>query len=560
MAELQVNCLYDFDGDELNGELSFSSGEILNIIRQDIGDGWWEARSQDGRQGLVPETYVEVISAPEPQFPPPPPPMVAEPAFTSNGSSGHHQAGPPPQTQPQQSFDDWDDDWDDDDDGSSNSTGGASQQVGGQCDLAGQGNFGLAAATRREGKQISPGSEMSKYGTVKSSFNRFSHFAKSGGEAFLMGQGEERVSDSDKIRIIETDDGMVWLNQDAAYTCTVTSPKKESKMKGLKSYIAYQLTPSVSSNEFVCIAWTSLYNYLIFSFCIFFHFCLRLFVEVKWRYESEFVQERMRQLQYWVNRMVRHPVISRSDVLHHFLTCTDDKKWKVGKRKAEKDEFQGAKFFQLVEPPNRALEPRDIEGKMENFCKFVLNMTENVKTLITVHHDYAKKQLGPFKREYSKIGNSLKHLAQTFNMDATPHSGGLTAAIDYTGDAYNEIGEMFEKQPPREAYPLIEALYEYKGILQTYPEVLKVHEGAIGRAKECIKAQEEGKMNETEVTSVLTRADTISYATLAEMNNFQRDRVIDFKSMMQQYLREQIDFYKNLTEKLETALHHYDNA
>ena len=31
---------------------------------------------------------------------------------------------------------------------------------------------------------------------------RFSHFAKSGGEAFLMGQGEERVSDSDKIRII----------------------------------------------------------------------------------------------------------------------------------------------------------------------------------------------------------------------------------------------------------------------------------------------------------------------------------------------------------------------
>ncbi|GFN87287.1 sorting nexin [Plakobranchus ocellatus] len=526
------------------------------ITPDDIGDGWWEARSQDGRQGLVPETYVEIISAPEPQFPPPPPPMVADTGFSTNGYNTQQQQQQQQFSQQQQSFEDWDDDWDDDDDGgSSNSTGGTSQQ-----DLAGQGNFGLAAP-RREGKQISPGSEMSKYGTVKSSFNRFSHFAKSGGEAFLLGQTEERVSDSDKIRIVETADGPMWLNQDAAYTCTVTSPKKESKMKGLKSFIAYQLTPSFSnlqvSRRYKHFDW--LHERLEVKFV-----CIPIpplpDKAVTGRYESEFVQERMRQLQAWVNRMVRHPVICRSDVLHHFLTCTDEKKWKVGKRKAEKDEFQGAKFFQLVEPPNQALETRDLEGKMEQFCKFVMNMTDNVKTLITVHHDYAKKQIGPFKREYTKIGTSLKQLAVTFKLESSDYSRNLTTAIDLTGDAYNEIGEMFEKQPPREEYPLIEALYEYKGILQTYPEVLKVHEGAIGKAKECIKLQEEGKMNETEVTSVLTRADTISYATLAEMNNFQRDRVIDFKAMMQSYLREQIDFYKKLTEKLETALHHYDNA
>ena len=38
-------------------------------------------------------------------------------------------------------------------------------------DLQGQGNFGLSVS-RREGKQLSPTGEMSKYGTVKSSFNR----------------------------------------------------------------------------------------------------------------------------------------------------------------------------------------------------------------------------------------------------------------------------------------------------------------------------------------------------------------------------------------------------
>lgn len=33
----------------------------------------------------------------------------------------------------------------------------------------------------------------------------------------------------------------------------------------------------------------------------------------------------MKFLQMWINRMVRHPLISRSEVFLHFLTCTDDK-------------------------------------------------------------------------------------------------------------------------------------------------------------------------------------------------------------------------------------------
>ena len=37
-----------------------------------------------------------------------------------------------------------------------------------------------------------------------------------------------------------------WLNSKPPYSCSIASPKKESKLKGLKSYIAYQLTPSVS--------------------------------------------------------------------------------------------------------------------------------------------------------------------------------------------------------------------------------------------------------------------------------------------------------------------------
>ena len=40
-----------------------------------------------------------------------------------------------------------------------------------------------------------------------------------------------------------------WLNTQPPYNCSIASPKKESKFSGLKSYIAYQLTPSVSCSQ-----------------------------------------------------------------------------------------------------------------------------------------------------------------------------------------------------------------------------------------------------------------------------------------------------------------------
>ncbi|KAL8573103.1 hypothetical protein ACOMHN_027363 [Nucella lapillus] len=561
MAEIQANCLYDFDGDHNSGELSFYGGDVVTIIRQDIGDGWWEARNANGEQGLIPESYVEVISTPEPTFPPPPPPMAPSAPSTNGYTNGPQDSGGgmfqagDSSLQPQPSYEEWDDEWDDDDQ-SSNSTVGTS---GGQ-DLHGQGNFGLAAP-RREGKQLSPTGEMSKYGTVKSSFSRFSTFAKTGGEAFLMAQEDVHVPDSDQIKIIETADGPVWYNQDSPYTCVVASPKKGSKMKGLKSYIAYQLTPTFSniqvSRRYKHFDWLHKQMELKFS-------CVPIAPlpdkQVTGRYEEDFVQERMKFLQMWVDRLVRHPVISRSEVFLHFLTCTDERKWKQGKRKAEKDDYQGGKFFLTISPPQQALDMRDVDAKMETFQKFVMNMNENTKQLNSIMHDYSKKQTGPFKREYTKIGTAFKQMAMTFNLDTNEGSKQLTAAIDHTGDAFIDIGSAFEKQPTSDTYPLMDSLLEYRGILNVYPDVLKVHEGAIGKAKECLKQQEEGKMTEAEVQKVLHKADTISYASLAEMNHFQRDRVTDFKAMMQHYLRAQISFYQDMTQKLEVALGHYDSV
>ena len=52
--------MYDFEAQGGTGELSIISGDILTVIRTDVGDGWWEGSNTRGESGLFPEAYVEV--------------------------------------------------------------------------------------------------------------------------------------------------------------------------------------------------------------------------------------------------------------------------------------------------------------------------------------------------------------------------------------------------------------------------------------------------------------------------------------------------------------------
>ena len=41
------------------------------------------------------------------------------------------------------------------------------------------------------------------------------------------------------------------------------------------------------------------------------------------RYGEEFVAKRQEKLQRWSNRIARHPVLSRCEVVNHFFLCDD---------------------------------------------------------------------------------------------------------------------------------------------------------------------------------------------------------------------------------------------
>jgi len=64
--------IHDFDAQPETGEISIRVGEVLNIVRTDVGKGWWEGTRSIGDTGLFPEAYVEEISGEGPHPQPPP--------------------------------------------------------------------------------------------------------------------------------------------------------------------------------------------------------------------------------------------------------------------------------------------------------------------------------------------------------------------------------------------------------------------------------------------------------------------------------------------------------
>lgn len=150
----------------------------------------------------------------------------------------------------QSSGDYWDDDWDDDSEvGQTQAYVPPVQQQSQIIQLPQQNNAG------DYGDQVSMHTIHSviperPIPNVPKKNNKFSTLIKSGEDSFLLGR-VVNVPENEKIFIEEGDGGRcMWVPTGEAYNCVVTSPKKESKLKGLKSFIVYQLTPTVKKSFF----------------------------------------------------------------------------------------------------------------------------------------------------------------------------------------------------------------------------------------------------------------------------------------------------------------------
>ncbi|KAM4709713.1 LOW QUALITY PROTEIN: sorting nexin-18 [Discoglossus pictus] len=594
---LRARAIYDFRA-ENPGEISLRESEVLSLCSEQDIEGWLEGVNSRGERGLFPASYVEVIrSDPAPPPPPPPTPAPADNRYANlppGGMSRHSgapdtfQAAPPsarfpyPAVQPrptslnyqpsQASDDDWDDEWDDSSSTAADEPGGAPTPgyYGGFHDYdCASSRYRLSTRSDAPpGPYSTTASSASSQAKGSATVSRnhqpaFPPFVKTGGEAFVLGEVAVFVRDGDKLCVIRGPHGPEWQENPYPFGCSIDEAHQADQVQGMKSYISYRLLPGHTGlqvhRRYKHFDW--LYARLLEKFPV---ISVPRIPEKQatGRFEEDFISKRRKGLLWWMDHMCSHPVLSRCDAFQHFLTCTDEKAWKQGKRKCEKDDMVGANFFlTLSTPPGAAvLEPHDVEAKLDSFKSFAKRMDEGVLQLNQTAGEFARKQASGFKKEYQKVGMAFKGLGQAFEIDQQAFSAGLNQAMAFTGDAYDAIGEMFAEQPRQDLDPIMDLLAVYQGHLANFPDIIHVQRGALTKVRESKKHVEEGKMELQKASDIQERCNIISYATLAEIHHFHKIRVRDFKSQMQHFLQQQITFFQRVTLKLEEALQKYDAA
>uniref|UniRef100_T1I488 Sorting nexin protein WASP-binding domain-containing protein n=1 Tax=Rhodnius prolixus TaxID=13249 RepID=T1I488_RHOPR len=217
-------------------------------------------------------------------------------------------------------------------------------------------------------------------------------------------------------------------------------------------------------------------------------------------------------------------------------------------------------------------------------------MDSAVKHLMETAADQTKKHQGPYKREFQKIGQAFYALGQAMGtelpkdlqslidesrgncivvVDVNGRVGNddtvsfkfigiihekLTSAVKTIGDSYNDIGKMFEEQPKLDWEPLGDMLHVYKGLLSSMPDILNLHKKALQTKRECQKIAFGQKLTPNQLEGVNRRTDIVSYALLAEINHFYHERAEEVSKALKNYISQQLEFYRKITDKLENAL------
>lgn len=214
-----------------------------------------------------------------------------------------------------------------------------------------------------------------------------------------------------------------------------------------------------------------------------------------------------------------------------------------------------------------------VDVKIEENLRYIEKMDQCIKNVMQLAQDQQKKFIGFHSKEYEKVGMAFMSLGSAFEynqkgmfskaslgtfslkLNKNQYNIVLISDVKNIGTAYLSIGKLFEQQGKIDWEPLFDRMYIYKGITSNLPNVLQMQKMAEAKKRECEK---DIQIQQLALTDIRRRSDVITYAVFAELEHFQQERDHNLKRALKDFLKDQVNFYKNVVSKLEDTLNQFE--
>ncbi|KAF9568707.1 hypothetical protein CPC08DRAFT_679040 [Agrocybe pediades] len=611
-SELEIvtrpaRALYPFEGKPEFRELSVEAGDELEVIKEDVGDGWSLVKDSTGEIGLLPQTYytltTELTPSPDLQLDVGHQSKKREASsssITPRGSPRSSQAAP------------------------------------------------LIPQNTGEWLPVFPSFRHSLLGGK--SLNRFSSFVTSGAESFLLNgspappsppssskkSGHIReetsmslfeVSEEERLKLDSLglsdpnkhliDSGPSWHAKTPTFGILVHSPsKRTSGLSG--AYTVYSVTSLFSlppTNEWVEIpdpddphqnaredttTTTRVTVQRRFSQFVMLHTALSRRLpgivlpplpekQYAGRFSNDFVEARRGDLERYLNKVVRHPVLRYAEVLTFFLGCEDDKEWSRLWPQFISAPAAGASFYARIYHPAFNVDVEEAEDAVKSFQAHTRAVGKGVQGLRSV--------FGRIREARVEMSKAERLLSYSFLSLITSKSTTSPSAPGTTSDEEGDEGHINDKQKGLmnsdgawcwrencvECLKLTKAVQKTCETLQTvanlydgharargtqlatheslklmahpspiYESVITTHKSTLSRYREAAGSDSSGPLNYVD-EDMAARCETVLNTTMAEMDVYHQQKTEDLKTIATDHLDGEIAFYEQILTRLKAA-------
>ncbi|CAF3921237.1 unnamed protein product, partial [Rotaria magnacalcarata] len=382
-------------------------------------------------------------------------------------------------------------------------------------------------------------------------------FDKHGLDNYLLNGSKAKPEEHVEIAYDENEGGVCWARNHTLppFSCRVEDPSKGTKLGGLKAFMEYKVHIDIPGSRVVLRRYKQfdwLHEQLVNKFRF---ICIPPLPEkqIAGRFDQEFVQERRRQLELWLNRVCRHPVLCASYAVQHFIACDandkNKKDWKGGKRKVEKDELREASWLQCVTLTNTGISESQIAAQIETFAQQQPGLESQLKSLNQGLVKYLERQTEVYERDIVRMSELFSKVYGAVHVDTTTAGNKeLSSSISKISGSYGEIAELYKNKATEGLRDFIERIQEYIGLLACFPSILSIQKSAA----EFIKTLQQ-RTASSDFTNAIHRGLVLNHVVLAEINFFQKEKVTDLKVYMKGLVDEQTEFYEKVSSSLRDA-------